>query len=68
MEQAQEHDEAVVRLLSNLADGVHSGYIGDVVRLPAELAAQLVEAGFAEAFVEPQAEPVKTPKKRGKGK
>jgi hypothetical protein len=49
MEQAKSMDEEPVRLLSNFSDGKHGGYVGDILVLPSELAARLIEHGAAEA-------------------
>lgn len=65
MNQAKTMDQEPVLLLRNYADGVHRGYAGEVILLPAEIADRLVNAGAAEAVVEEKPAPAA---KRTKGK
>lgn len=56
-----------VLLLRNFADGEFSGYAGDVMTLPEDVAQVLIDAGAAEPVVE-EAHVKVTTKPKGKGR
>jgi hypothetical protein len=59
--------EVAVLLLRNFADGEFSGYAGDVMTLPEDVAQVLIDAGAAEPVVE-EAHVKVTTKPKGKGR